>query len=230
MGDEILMSGKGGGHPWGEEHLGGNYWQAWYEPGVQDVSFLTQPVSRFHNYYIEGLRWLCENAGCDGIYLDDIAYDRSIMLRARKVLDRYCPRGGLIDLHSWNEFRSRRHCCAPAKCLTMRRRGTTASRAPPASTASSGCAFTGPLVPDDAQTGGLRPLSFMHKSPGLCGSTRGTRLEASRNGLEARAPQSVRFCARFLVRMGRGARASSPYRPASQPDAVARALTYPTCL
>ena len=26
------------------------------------------------------------------------------MLRARKVLDRYCPRGGLIDLHSWNEF------------------------------------------------------------------------------------------------------------------------------
>ncbi len=104
MGDEILMSGKGGGHPWGEEHLGGNYWQAWYEPTVQDVSFLTQPMSRLHNYYIEGLRWLCENAGCDGIYLDDIAYDRAIMLRARKVLDRYCPRGGLIDLHSWNEF------------------------------------------------------------------------------------------------------------------------------
>ena len=104
MGDELLMSGKGGGHPWGEEHLHGNYWQAWFEPGTQDVSFLTQPMSRFHNYYIEGLRWLCENAGCDGIYLDDIAYDRSIMLRARKVLDRFCPRGGRIDLHSWNEF------------------------------------------------------------------------------------------------------------------------------
>ncbi len=104
MGNEILMSGKGGGHPWGEEHLAGDYWQAWYEPTVQDVSFLTQPMSRFHNYYIEGLRWLCENAGCDGIYLDDIAYDRAIMLRARKVLDRYSPRGGLIDLHSWNEF------------------------------------------------------------------------------------------------------------------------------
>lgn len=104
MGDEILMSGKGGGHPWGEEHLGGNYWGAWYEPGVQDVSYLTQPMSRLHNYYIEGLRWLCENAGCDGIYLDDISCDRAIMLRARKVLDRYCPRGGRIDLHSWNEF------------------------------------------------------------------------------------------------------------------------------
>ena len=104
MRDEILMSGKGGGHPWGEEHLAGNYWQAWFEPGVQDVSFLTQPMSRLHNYYIEGLRWLCENAGCDGIYLDDISYDRAIMLRARKVLDRHCPRGGRIDLHSWNEF------------------------------------------------------------------------------------------------------------------------------
>lgn len=104
MDSEILMSGTGGGHPWGEEHLHGNYWQAWFEPGTQDVSFLTQPMSRFHNYYIEGLRWLCQNAGCDGIYLDDIAYDRSIMLRARKVLDRFSPRGGLIDLHSWNEF------------------------------------------------------------------------------------------------------------------------------
>ena len=104
LGDEILMPGQGGGHPWGEEHLGGNYWQAWFEPSVQDVSFLTQPMSRLHNYYIEGLRWLCENAACDGIYLDDIAYDRSIMLRARKVLDRSRPQGGLIDLHSWNEF------------------------------------------------------------------------------------------------------------------------------
>jgi hypothetical protein len=104
MDSELLMSGTGGGHPWGEEHLHGNYWQAWFEPGTQDVSFLTQPMSRFHNYYIEGLRWLCQNAGCDGIYLDDIAYDRSIMLRARKVLDRFSPRGGLIDLHSWNEF------------------------------------------------------------------------------------------------------------------------------
>lgn len=104
MGDNCLLSGKGGGHPWGEEHLNQDYWQAWYEPGVQDVSILTQPMCRWHNYYIEGLKFLCEKAGCDGIYLDDIAYDRSIMLRARKVLDRYCPRGGLIDLHSWNEY------------------------------------------------------------------------------------------------------------------------------
>lgn len=106
MDDEILLSGRGGGHPWGEEHLGGDYWQAWYEPRVQDVSFLTQTLSRWDNYYVEGLRWLCERTGCDGLYLDDIAYDRDIMLRARKVLDRHCPRGGLIDLHSWNEFQA----------------------------------------------------------------------------------------------------------------------------
>ena len=104
MGDELLMDGDGGGHPWGEEHLGRNYWQAWYQAGPQDVSILTQPMSRFHNYYIEGLKFLCEHAACSGIYLDDIAYDRSIMLRARKVLDRNAKHGGLIDLHSWNEF------------------------------------------------------------------------------------------------------------------------------
>ncbi len=104
MDNEILLHGSGGGHPWLEEHLGGDYWQAWYEPRARDVSLLTAPMSRLHNFYLEGLRWLVENAGCDGIYLDDIAYDRAIMLRARRVLDQYCPRPALIDLHSWNEF------------------------------------------------------------------------------------------------------------------------------
>jgi hypothetical protein len=31
---------------------------------------------------------LVKNAGCDGIYLDDISYDRTVMMRARKILDR----------------------------------------------------------------------------------------------------------------------------------------------
>lgn len=104
LGNEVLLSGKGGGHPWLEEHLAGDYWQAWFEGGVQDASLLTATLSRWNNFYIEGLQWLVRNAGCDGIYLDDISYDRGTMLRARKVLDRDCPRGGRIDLHSWNEL------------------------------------------------------------------------------------------------------------------------------
>ncbi len=103
FGSELLAPGKGGGHAWCEEHLGGNYWGAWYEPGVNDASVLTATMSRWHNVYLEGLRWLVENTGCDGLYLDDISYDRTVMKRARKILDRNDPRGGLIDLHSWNE-------------------------------------------------------------------------------------------------------------------------------
>lgn len=104
LGDEVLLSGKGGGHPWLEEHLSGDYWQAWFEGRVQDASLLTATLSRWNNFYIEGLQWLVDNAGCDGIYLDDISYDRGTMLRARKVLNRAGPRGGRIDLHSWNEL------------------------------------------------------------------------------------------------------------------------------
>lgn len=107
LGNEILLSGKGGGYPWLEEHLAGDYWQAWYEKKADDASLLNATKSRWDNYYIEGLRWLVEKAGCDGLYLDDISYDRSVMRRARKVLDRYCPRGGRIDLHSWNELNAR---------------------------------------------------------------------------------------------------------------------------
>ncbi|MEK0449141.1 MAG: hypothetical protein RL088_1409 [Verrucomicrobiota bacterium] len=104
FGSELLAPGKGGGHGWLEEHLGGNYWGAWYEPGTNDASVLTATKSRFDNLYLEGLRWLIENAGCDGIYLDDISFDRTVMKRARKILDQYATRGGLIDLHSWNEM------------------------------------------------------------------------------------------------------------------------------
>ena len=103
FGDELIAPGKGGGHAWCEEHLGGNYWGAWYEPGTNDASILTTTMSRFNNLYLEGLNWLVRNAGCDGIYLDDISYDRTVMQRARRILDTD-PRGGLIDLHSWNEM------------------------------------------------------------------------------------------------------------------------------
>ena len=44
----------------------------------------------------------------DGIYLDDIAYDRHAMVRVRKVLERACAARGVdgpeIDLHSANQF------------------------------------------------------------------------------------------------------------------------------
>lgn len=103
FGEELIAPGKGGGHAWCEEHLGGNYWGAWYEPGTNDASVLTASMSRFHNFYLEGLDWLVKHAGCDGIYLDDISYDRTVMKRARRILDAD-PRGGLIDLHSWNEM------------------------------------------------------------------------------------------------------------------------------
>lgn len=112
FGNELIARGKGEGHAWCEEHLGGEYWQAWAEPGVNDSSILTASLSRWNNLYLEGLDWLTKNAGCDGLYLDDISYDRSVMMRARKILDRNRELqkrgGGLIDLHSWNESRDSR--------------------------------------------------------------------------------------------------------------------------
>ena len=43
------------------------------------------------------------NLGIDGLYLDGIGYDREIMKRVRKVLQRTRP-GCLIDFHSGNNF------------------------------------------------------------------------------------------------------------------------------
>jgi hypothetical protein len=102
LGDEVLAGGPGGGFPWLREHLGGNYTTAWYnvaEGGVVDAAILTSGASRWYNFYVEGINWLARNVPIDGLYLDDVAYDRTILKRVRKVLDRARP-GCLIDLHS----------------------------------------------------------------------------------------------------------------------------------
>jgi hypothetical protein len=103
LGDEVLAPGPGGGRTWLQEHLDPPYVRGWYTPATRDVAFITQGDSRWHNYYLEGLDWLLRNIGIDGLYIDDLSYDRTVMKRARKILDRGRP-GSQIDLHSWNHY------------------------------------------------------------------------------------------------------------------------------
>jgi len=106
LGDEILFPGPGGGFSWLQEHLDSNYIAAWFVPDLKDAAVINSGVSRWHNFYIEGLHWLVKNVGIDGLYIDDVAFDRTTMKRVRKVLDRLRP-GALIDLHSANQFNVR---------------------------------------------------------------------------------------------------------------------------
>ena len=70
---------------------------------VKDAAIVNTGVSRWHNYYMEGLDWLVKNVGIDGLYIDDLAFDRMSMKRVRKILNRTNP-GAMIDLHSANQF------------------------------------------------------------------------------------------------------------------------------
>ena len=106
LGDEIFVEGPGGGASWLQEHLDSDYIPAWYDPTWQDAAIITQGVSRWNNYMVEGLAWLLEHVEIDGLYIDDMSYGRDVMKRVRKVLDRLRP-GSLIDLHSWNHFNDR---------------------------------------------------------------------------------------------------------------------------
>src|SRR5205823_5750310 len=96
----------GGGYPWLREHFVNNYQPSWFQPfedGTADASIVTEDRSFWFNYYIEGLQWLVQNVHIDGLYLDDVSYDRTILKRMRKVLERNHP-GALIDLHSNTAF------------------------------------------------------------------------------------------------------------------------------
>ncbi len=103
LGNEVIAAGPGGGFSWLQEHLDGNYIAAWHVPELKDAAVINTGISRWHNFYVEGLHWLVQNEGIDGLYLDDVAFDRTTMKRIRKVLTRGRP-GSLIDLHSANQF------------------------------------------------------------------------------------------------------------------------------
>lgn len=119
LGSEVLLDGDGLGFwvkdasqmdPWCATHLRSGYRPAWRHvftegayKGQSDASILTASLSRWCNFYLEGLDWLCRTAAIDGLYIDDVCYDRAVMQRVRRILDRRRP-GALIDMHSWNHM------------------------------------------------------------------------------------------------------------------------------
>jgi hypothetical protein len=107
LGSEILGDGRGYGYPWLCEHFINGYrpqWYQWFPDKSADASVVNAPGdSRWLNYYIEGLAWLVRNVDIDGLYLDDVTFDRRTVKRIRKVLDNEKP-GCMIDLHSNTGF------------------------------------------------------------------------------------------------------------------------------
>jgi hypothetical protein len=106
LGHEVFTTGPGGGFAWLQEHLGDDYLPAWFVPELQDAAIINSGMSRWHNYYVEGMRWLVEHVGIDGIYLDDVAFDRTTMKRIKRVLTEG-GHPGIVDLHSANQFNER---------------------------------------------------------------------------------------------------------------------------
>jgi len=100
----VTYGGTGNGGDWLREHIDGDYSVAWATPMAQsgfwsqqdDQAIKVNAMSRWNNYYVEGLRQIKQDFGNDGMYLDEIAYDRVTIRRAKSVLGE----GGLIDHHS----------------------------------------------------------------------------------------------------------------------------------
>lgn len=106
LGTEVLAGGSGGGYQWLQEHLVTNYTPQWYTHlgnGEVDAAILNGSESRWYNYYIEGLNWLVKNMDIDGLYLDDVSFDRHILKRMRRVMEMTKP-DCMIDLHSNTAF------------------------------------------------------------------------------------------------------------------------------
>ncbi len=121
LGDEIIADGRGNDEipvfnrfstidPWLQTHFRTNYIPSWVVrfrqgpmKGQTDASVLINGDCRWNNYYLEGLKWLLDRTGMDGLYIDETYFDRQVMRRARKILDRHHA-GCLIDLHICNPY------------------------------------------------------------------------------------------------------------------------------
>ncbi len=103
LGHEIYSPGKGGGFSWLQEHVGEDYIAAWFVPEIKDAAIINSGMNRWHNYYVEGMNWLVQNVGIDGIYLDDVAFDRITMKRIKRMLTKD-NHPGILDLHSANQY------------------------------------------------------------------------------------------------------------------------------
>ncbi|MFV8327542.1 glycoside hydrolase domain-containing protein [Flavobacterium sp. ZS1P14] len=103
LGHEIYSPGKGGGFSWLQEHVGEDYIAAWFVPEIKDAAIVNSGMNRWHNYYVEGMNWLTQNVGIDGVYLDDVAFDRITMKRIKRVLTQD-GHPGILDLHSANQY------------------------------------------------------------------------------------------------------------------------------
>jgi len=104
LGSEVLNSANrcyqgggriavGNGYPWLREHLVSGYTKAWRTRAAYDVDHAVgmRYLSRWHNYYIEGLDWLLRNRCFYSLYLDGIGYDREVMKRVARVMSRRNP-------------------------------------------------------------------------------------------------------------------------------------------
>jgi len=106
LGTEVLAAGGGGGYPWLREHFRTNYWPRWYHhfpDGRVCAAVANSGESRWYNYYVESLARALNNLGVDGLYLDDVTYDRRILKRMRRVMAEVKP-DCIIDLHSNTGF------------------------------------------------------------------------------------------------------------------------------
>ncbi len=84
--------------------------------GTTDPTVVTNCNSRMSNFYVGCISWMTQNVGIDGLYLDDVGYDRIVIRRVRRVFDQYNP-DARIDFHTWNHFEDRHGAGYAHNCL-----------------------------------------------------------------------------------------------------------------
>jgi len=103
---EMLLTLFGGTCAWLKEHMYIDLypeWKSYLGNGEVDAAISTNGISRLSNFYVKGFEYLIKHLNIDGLYLDSIGYDREIIQRMARVMEKNNSYYR-INIHAYNMF------------------------------------------------------------------------------------------------------------------------------
>lgn len=110
-GADSILDSTGIVYPWVREHLEEDLLPGWHcsaANGAVDSSVVDFHLSRWQNFYVNGMNYLIKNAPyIKGYYIDGMSHDREIMKRNARIFEKYRGTDYYMQIHCADQFGQR---------------------------------------------------------------------------------------------------------------------------
>ena len=97
-------------YPHIREHSEEDMFPAWHTQafnGAVDCAVANFHLSRWQNFYVNGMEYLMKNSPIKGYYIDGMAHDREIMKRNARIMEKYRGKDYFVEVHCADQYGQR---------------------------------------------------------------------------------------------------------------------------